>query len=122
MAKTKKLPKWHQVIPAGKTGDEEQRFFIALARHPKFEWRSVAALSKETGLTRERVEQIITKYHKMGLVIQNSKADESYAYWERVPDSVPADPSSITTADQTARIKSAMKSESGQDASPAKKK
>jgi hypothetical protein len=110
VAKTKKLPKWWSIIPAGKAGDEEQKFFIALSRHPKYEWRTVSALSKESTLTKERVEEIINKYFKIGMVIQHPKNEDTWAYWERVPDAVPDDPSSITKTDQDGRIDKAMHS------------
>ena len=101
----KKLRKWTQVYPQGtKAGDEEQKFFIALARHPKFEWRTVAALSKETGLTKERIEEIIQKYTKSGMVLNNPKNEDQWAYWERVPDQLEDDPVSLTKADQKDRI------------------
>ena len=103
--KSKKLRKWTQVYPQGtKAGDEEQKFFIALARHPKFEWRTVAALSKETGLTKERVEEIVAKYEKAGMVFNNPKNEEQWAYWERVPEMVADAPPSLTKADQNDRI------------------
>ena len=62
MAKIKPK-KWTDVYPVGtKEGDEEARFFRSLARHPKYDWRSTAAISKESGLSPKRVEEIIAKY------------------------------------------------------------
>ena len=59
----KRYRKWINVYPQGtKEGDEEQKFFISLARHPKYEWRSLAAVAKESGLDKKRVEQIIQKH------------------------------------------------------------
>jgi len=81
----KRYRKWINVYPQGtKEGDEEQRFFISLARHPKYEWRSLAAVAKESGLDKKRVEQIIQKYYKEGMVIQNPKNEDQWGYWERL--------------------------------------
>jgi hypothetical protein len=114
MPTKRKLPKWYNVIPGGKTGDEEQRFFISLSRHPKFEWRSVSAIAKEANLSAERVEEIITKYNKMGMVVQHPKNEDNYGYWERVPDFIPDIPDSIAKSDQNDRITKALHSASGE--------
>lgn len=85
-----KLKKWTQVYPQGtKAGDEEQKFFIGLnrqsglVRHPDYEWRSTEALVKESGLTRARVEEIIVKYVKMGLIFASPMRPDHWGYWER---------------------------------------
>ena len=110
MSKSKKPAKWTDCYPQGtKEGDEEQLFFISLGRHPKWEWRSVAQMSKETGLTEKRVEELISKYHKIGLVFQSPKNETYWGYWERVPDMLPKDDDSITKKDQKHRIANAMK-------------
>src|SRR4051812_41027425 len=58
-----KPKKWHEIYPYGtKTGDDEAKVFRALSRHAKFDWRSTGAIVKATGLTREKVEEIIDKY------------------------------------------------------------
>jgi hypothetical protein len=104
-----KPPKWVNVYPHGtKVGDEEQKFFIALGRHPKFAWRSVSAISKETGLSKERVEQIIEKYLKRGMLFQSPKNEEQWGYWERVPEMLDKDKSSIAIEDQKDRIDDAL--------------
>jgi hypothetical protein len=104
-----KPKKWTEVYPQGtKEGDEERKFFIALGRNPQFDWRSVAAIAKEAGLSKTRVEEIIAKYHKKGMVLQSAKNDEHWAYWERVPQSVPATVQSIVKDDQDQRIAKAM--------------
>ena len=113
MGKVKKPPKWTSVYPQGtKEGDEEQVFFIALGRHPKWEWRSVPQLSKETGLTEKRVEELINKYYKKGIIFQNPKNEIYWGYWERVPEYLPKDTGSITGKDQKHRIGAAMKGSS----------
>jgi hypothetical protein len=100
-----KPPKWTDVYQHGtKQGDEELKFFISLARNPKFQWRSTSAIAKESGLTKERVEEIIQKYHKKNMVFQNPKNEDQYGYWERVPDMVPDDKKSISGKDQSGRV------------------
>jgi len=106
-----KPKKWSEVYPQGtKEGDEEQKFFIALARHPKWTWRSTSAIAKETNLTKERVEEIIAKYFKKNMVFQNPQNEDQWAYWERVPEMLPKDQGTITEKDQKERIKKAIKS------------
>ena len=98
--------KWHEVYPHGtQEGDEELKFFVALERHPKWDWRSTSALAKESGLTKERVEQIAIKYQKLGMVFQNPKNEDQWGYWERVPHMVPKKTPSISQKDQDDRLK-----------------
>jgi hypothetical protein len=100
----KRYRKWINVYPQGtKEGDEEQRFFISLARHPKYEWRSLAAVAKESGLDKKRVEQIIQKYYKEGMVIQNPKNEDQWGYWERL-DLSPKKFKSMAEKDHERRI------------------
>lgn len=97
--------KWTDVYPVGtREGDEEARFFRSLARHPKYEWRSVAALAKESGLTKERVEQVISKYMKMKMVFQNPSNEDHWGYWERVSHILPDEYVSISDEDKKKRI------------------
>lgn len=103
-----KPKKWTELYPQGtKVGDEEQRFFIALARNKKYDWRSVSAIAKESGLTQERVEEIIAKYLKKNVVFQNPKNEDQFGYWERVPQMLKESNDSITKKDQDARIDAA---------------
>lgn len=110
---TKIRPKrWTDVYPQGtKEGDEESRFFKSLARHPKYDWRSTAALAKESGLTQHRVEQIIDKYLKLKMVFQSPSNEEHWGYWERVPHMLPDMYISTSDADKDSRIKKASKRE-----------
>lgn len=102
--------KWTSVYPHGtKQGDEELKFFISLARNPKFQWRSTSAIAKESGLTKERVEEIISKYHKKGIVFQNPKNEDQYGYWERCPEMLPDDKKSISGKDQNDRVNMAYR-------------
>jgi hypothetical protein len=80
------MPKcWWEVFPQGtRDGDEESRFFCALARHPDFKYRSVEKLSEEAQLSKSRVEDIISKYAPLGMILQNPKDPDQWGYWERV--------------------------------------
>lgn len=98
-------PKWVNVYPQGsKEGDEEQGVFICLARNSKWSFRSVAQISKESRLTKERVEEILQKYWKKGMVFQNPNNEDQWAYWERVPEMLPKKNLSVTKEDQNNRI------------------
>lgn len=110
MSKKNKLPeKWYNVYPQGtKTGDEEQKFFISLTRHPKFTWRSIAAISKETGLSQDRVDQIIDKYFDRGIIIQSPSNPDNYGYWENHLDLLEKDKKSISEEDKETILKKAM--------------
>lgn len=98
-------PKWVDIYPQGtKEGDEEQGVFISLARNAKWTFRSVAQIAKESRLTKERVEEILQKYWRKGMVFQNPSNEDQWAYWERVPDMLPKKKLSITEEDQNNRI------------------
>lgn len=112
MAIIKTLSKWWQVY----ANDEEKRFFVGkngisgLVRHPEFEWRSTDRLSSESGLTRARTEEIIDKYHKVGIVVAHKTDPEKWGYWENVdPDSGTQVIKSVAEADQEKRIEKASK-------------
>ena len=105
-----KPKKWTDVYPQGTpSGDEEQKFFIGkdrqsgLVRHKKYDWRSTAALVKESGLPAARVEQIIKKYHKMGLIFASPSREDHWAYWQRVPEML-NQPKSLSDTDKSNRI------------------
>jgi hypothetical protein len=103
--------KWTDVYPHGThEGDEEARFFKSLARHPKYEWRSTAAIAKESGLSHKRVEEIISKYLKKSIVFQSPNNEEEWAYWERVPHLIPDEYMSASDADKDKRINRAQRS------------
>lgn len=100
--------KWTEVYPYGtKEGDEEAKFFRALARHSKFDWRSTGAIVKETGLARERVEEIIDKYVnkiKPPLVYAHTTNEDHWGYWERCPEVLKKDNRGIAEKDKDNRI------------------
>jgi hypothetical protein len=78
---------WYDVYPRGsKEGDEEQKVFTSLARNSKWVWRSVSAIAKEVGLSKERVEEILYKYYKKNMVFQNPKNEDQWGYWANVPE------------------------------------
>lgn len=117
--------KWYRAYPAGtKAGNEEQRFFIALARDPKYDWRSVAALSKATGLPERRIEEIIAKYHKEHIVLSNPKHDELWGYWENHKKLLPKQDQSIGSKDAKNRVDKAtgVTADTGAVKKPGKKK
>ena len=102
-------PNWYDVYPQGtKRGDEEAKFFKVLARDPQYKWRSTSAIAKEAGITKQRCEEIISKYVKIGVVIGSKKNENNWAYWERVPKTLAAalDRRSIGQRDKDSRIKS----------------
>lgn len=103
--KAKTPPKWTDVYPQGsKQGDEEQGFFIAISRSLKWQWRSTAQISKESNLSKERVDEILNKYWKKGMVFQNPANEDQWGYWERCPEMLSVKEDSITTEDHNDRI------------------
>ena len=99
-----KPPKWTDVYPQGTPeGDEEQRFFISLNRD-KYNFKSISQIASECRVSKERVEEIITKYAKLNVVIQNPKNEDQWGYWEKCPDLVPKKPISISQKDHEKRI------------------
>lgn len=108
-SKSNMPPKWTDIYPQGTSeGDEEQAVFCCLARHHKWKWRSVAQMAAETHLTKERVEKILQKYYKKGMVFQHPQNEDSWGYWERIidefPQLIPKTKYSITEVDQKNRI------------------
>jgi hypothetical protein len=98
-------PAWENVYPAGtKEGDEELKFFISIARNKKHKWRSVSEIAKETGLEKERIEEIIEKYYKKGMVFQNPRNDDEWGFWSRCPEMVHRPTKSIAKKDQDSRV------------------
>lgn len=108
MSQTKK---WWQVY----ANDEEKKFFVGkdghsgLVRKQDYSWRSTDLLAKESGLSKARVEQIIDKYHKAGLVLQHPKDPEKWGYWENVNTTTAAAKGSVVEEDQKDRVGKAKK-------------
>lgn len=100
--------KWHEVYPYGtKEGDEEAKVFRSLSRHSKYDWRSTGAIVKDTGLTRERVEEIIDKYVnkvRPALIYAHPSNEDHWGYWERVPDVLKKDNRNISAKDKDSRV------------------
>lgn len=108
-----KLPNWYDVYPHGtKEGDEEFKFFVALSRDKRYTWRSTAALAKECGITKARVEEIIVKYYNKKMIYQNPKNDDQWGYWQKVkdnfPELLPKEIKTIAKQDHDNRIKKAL--------------
>lgn len=103
-----KPKKWHEVYPYGtKAGNEEALVFRSLSRHAKFDWRSTGAIVKATGLTRERVEEIVDKYvNKISppLIYAHPTNEDHWGYWERVPEVLKKDDRSISKKDKDNRV------------------
>ena len=103
-----KLKNWTEVYPQGtKEGDEEQGFFIAISRHSKWKWRSIAQLAKEANLSKQRVEEIIQKYHKRGMIFQCPQNEEMWGYWENHLELIPKKIHTPTEEDHKSRLKNA---------------
>lgn len=64
--------------------DDEKKLFRALARHEKAN-RSTDGLAGETKLSAKRVEEIIDKYVKLGMILPVNTKDGNvlWTYWER---------------------------------------
>jgi hypothetical protein len=106
-APMKKPPKWSQIYPQGTTkGDEEQKFFKVLSRG-KYDFLSIAQIAQESGLSKERVEEIIEKYHCICVVLQNPENEDQWGYWERCEELLPEDRPSVSQSDKQFRIKKA---------------
>lgn len=103
-----KPKKWTEVYPYGtKEGDEEAKFFRALARNPKFDYRSMGAIIKATGLPRQRVEEIVDKYvNKISppLLFPHVSNDDHWGYWERCQDRLKEDNRDISRKDKDSRV------------------
>ena len=80
--------KWWEVY----ADDEERKFFIgqdkksSIVRNPDYEWRSVDAIVKESGLPKDKVERLINKFADptVGVIVEDVN---KFAYWERVKKS-----------------------------------
>lgn len=109
MGKSQK--KWWEVY----SGDEEKKFFVGkdghsgLVRNDDFHWRSTDALARESGLSKTKIEQIIDKYHKAGIVLQHEKDPEKWGYWENIKSKSINPKGSIVEEDQKDRIDKAKK-------------
>jgi acyl-CoA-binding protein len=92
-----KMPEWYEIYSQGTVeGEEEKKFFISLARNKKYKnWRSVSAISKEIGISDQRIEEIIFKYNKMGLIVQNPANTEFWGYYYNNLEDVKEDPISV---------------------------
>lgn len=103
----KKPPKWSRIYPQGtKQGDEEQRFFCVLSRG-KYDFLSIAQIAQESRLSKERVEEIIEKYHVSSMIIQNPENEDQWGYWERCEELLPEEKPTLSETDKEFRIRKA---------------
>jgi len=109
--KPKVLPKkWTEVYPQNtKEGNEECKFWKALARDKDKNYLSTSNLAKKSGLDRKRVEEIIKKYSDAKnfnppLIFAHPTQEEHWGYWERIPERLNKDDRSISQKDKDRRI------------------
>lgn len=77
------MKNWYDIYPKGtKEGEIEEKIFKSLTRNKKWKFRSVNGLSKELKIKEELVEEIILKYSKIGLFVQNPQNELQWGYWE----------------------------------------
>ena len=103
------LPKkWHEVYPYGtKEGDEEAKVFKALSRHTKYDFRSTGALQKATGISQQRIEEIIDKYvnhFNPPLILVHPKNEDHWGYWERCANLIDENKKGISQKEQDSRV------------------
>lgn len=102
--------KWWQ----SHANDEERRVFVGtdgksgLVRSKDFNWRTLKSLANESGLTEKRVEEILAKHMKTGLVVQHASGDK-FGYWERVVPEIANPVPGTIEKDQQDRMKKAAK-------------
>ena len=92
------IKKWWEVF----SGNEENNFFVALARNPNFTWRTIDKLAKNAGLSIARAEEIAEKYVLAGQVVQSQKDPTKFAYFENISKKAPKD--SISSENKKKRV------------------
>lgn len=103
------MKKWIDVYPHGtKEGDEESKFFKVLERNKNYIFQSTEAIAKESGLSLKRVEEIISKYFSINIIVQNPDNESQWAYWERCKDLIKKK-TSISQKDQKERMDNLIK-------------
>lgn len=113
-----KPKKWYEIYDHGtKKGDEEAAVFKCLARHPKYHWRSVAAIVDETKLSEERINEIIDKFAnkiKPPLIYPHPTNEDHWGYWERdkVKELLDKDDRNISQKDMDNRVDKHLKNKS----------
>lgn len=101
---------WSDIYPQGTPeGDEEQDLFISLARDKKYSFKTISQIALETGLKKDRIEQIIGKYAKLNILIQNPKNEDAWGYWENCIDLIPKKYISIADMSRQQRIEEVTK-------------
>lgn len=102
MSVASKPSKWWEVYE----GDEECRFFKALARHPEYKWRTTETIAKLSKLSIKRVQEIVQKYLPTGIVRAHASDADKWQYWERADEKVTV--GSVVSENQGKRIKDAL--------------
>ena len=99
--------KWWEVAQT----EPEIKFFRMLARETmakRFDFRTMDAIIRETGLKPAVVENIIQKYLPTGIVEQHSKEPNKFRYWEAAKKRK-KNKGSVAGADKEKRIKAVAK-------------
>jgi hypothetical protein len=97
-------PYWSDVYPQGTAeGDEEFLFFDALSRHGSA-FVSTGQLVRATGLSAQRVEELVEKYFNKGMIYPSEEYEDRWCYWERAPGLVPQPGKSLVEKDHEERI------------------
>lgn len=100
------IKKWHEVAVSA----DEYAFFIGKDKksglvRSSYDFRSVAAIAKESGLTKDKVEALVDKFMKMGIVVQSPNKEDHYGYWDRVsPNLGKTQTASLSEADKAKRV------------------
>ena len=68
MAKDKFFKKWWEVA----SSEEEKTLFKILARNPKYSWRSLSSILKETGWSREKLESVTEPFRKRKIIMKSN--------------------------------------------------
>jgi len=61
-------------------------YVFAALMHPRYCWRAMYAISKETGVEKEEVQRVLDQYMESGLVVRNPMNEEHYGWRDRVKD------------------------------------
>lgn len=83
MTQSVQRKKWWEVAVT----QEELDLFSLLARHPKYEWRSIDSVLKKLGWNPSKFNQVAGPFLKAKIIVEkNSKKGFLIGYWERVDD------------------------------------
>lgn len=98
------LKPWYEVVDSTTIeGKEEHDLFISLSRDKKTTWKTAKQISLDTNISQTRVEEIIYKYFKMGLIFQDIEDDDCWGYWENHLNMVKKNTASLREIDEIYR-------------------